>query len=271
MTMKNLKSQKGFSTILAIFIVCSALLFFFSILSNLVSYREKNYLRIKEALKILNVMEKAAKAVRNSWDQAAALPGGTSAAAIASRMPPLVPDPGCVADCQAISGGITPALCYPNPDSNHNYCIFGNPQMLTGAQLELKIIDPLDPAPTAYIARAKMITDSYIMALLDKLPLHKDTLDAHQKSLVALLFHSSTANAVGRIDDVRVVPPVCPAGVPPGPGAQGCMVCGPASNEASCGLIYACPLMFAGCGTYTGGTNAVFAQEFYITPPGGQK
>jgi hypothetical protein len=270
MMIQKLHNQKGFSTVLTAFSVSLLILVLYGSVTTMLWYRDKNYIRLKESFKIVNVMEQAAQAVKDDWDRTAASnPTLITAHNIAGAMPALSPDPTCSATCAGMYGGVTPSLCYADSDGGKPYCLYGNANVLTQAKLELKILDPHDPPKSDVVARAKVVAQSYVMAFFDKLTGSKDPRAFSSKTFIASALWESVAQAASRIDSVGTLAPVCPS-IAPGPFPHGCMVCGP-NTGAMCGMIYACPLDFQGCAGYAGGANAVFAQEFYISPPGDTK
>jgi len=134
--MKNLikNNQSGFVYI-ALAVSLSGVVLSSLALTYVYSMNRARYqARIKEAYKLVNVTETAAKTVKAAWDKASiAAPGANDAtlsASVNTNLAAGTAAAGCFATCQAQNAGQTILMCFDNTDNaNAPYCFTGGTQV----------------------------------------------------------------------------------------------------------------------------------------------
>jgi len=241
--------------------------------------------KYREAINLMNAVDKASADIRASWDKASTdayttwLNSGPPPAPpvgppptpkvindlilskLSTYLPPL--DPSCSVGAGCTGAGCCPAtaaLCYNNPNnSSFPYCFFSGSFVggtTTLSSLDFRMIQPHEKKNSTlenYLDK----TGEMIATLVHKVQGHGLIED---QSFAALQVIQNRNDSVGAA-------PSCLTAT--------CIKCGLVANGPTapvCATIYACPSAYPQCRTYNKNptaAGAAFIQQFSLTPSGG--
>jgi len=223
----------------------------------------------REALNLMDAVDKASGDIRAAWDNAAIdliNKGNPSPipvlieADFINFLPTL--DPSCSTACVGANCcPVNALLCYGNPtNSGSPYCFFNNGMPARGtplASLDFRLVLPekkIGPVEKYSVKAVEMVA-----SLVHKF---------RKQGLIESKSFALATSIVPRTDTVAPFPTL---------GGATFITCGltppPASaTTPACATIYACPSSYPQCSGYNGNpktTTAIFIQQFSLTPAGG--
>ncbi len=270
-----LKKQDGQAVLLTVIVITTVLIT--SLISTYIytANRLRYYAQIKEAYKIADATEAAAKTVKGAYDQAMAvyIAAGANTCPSGSVAPQCTPDE-LFAKVVLPTGGV----CFTNVDSSTPYCF--TPQTIAGENIEFKLKDKFQDHEFNRIERFASRLDKFFYGTVDGASTKNFGHAAKPLRNVAGLFFTKPGMFNWLINESRSLAdgnssiviianssaPDCHAA----PGAPGCALCNQNASSAPiqagiglqslCQSFCACPLSWPGCTNSSCSIGSVSAQ-----------